>query len=63
MHVYLFCLSIIVTPMIHATKVAIIGGGLAGLSAAKKLNEAKVETVLFEASEHFGGRVGTKINI
>jgi|GEM_PF-2202543 len=48
--------------MIHATKVAIIGGGLAGLSAAKKLNEAKVETVLFEASEHFGGRVGTKIN-
>ncbi|MDF1683648.1 MAG: NAD(P)/FAD-dependent oxidoreductase [Legionellaceae bacterium] len=62
MNVYLFCLTLLLTPLLHATKVAIIGGGLAGLSAAKKLNEANIETVLFEASEHFGGRVGTQVN-
>lgn len=36
--------------------VAIIGGGMAGLSAAAALAEAGVQTTLFEAGPHFGGR-------
>lgn len=44
--------------MIHKSKahVAIIGGGLAGLSAAAALAEQGVQTTLFEAGPHFGGR-------
>jgi hydroxysqualene dehydroxylase len=36
--------------------VAIIGGGLAGLSAAAALAEKGIQTTLFEAGPHFGGR-------
>jgi squalene-associated FAD-dependent desaturase len=38
-------------------KVAIIGGGLAGLSAATKVAEAGVDVTLFEAAPQLGGRV------
>lgn len=62
MNVYLLCLTLLFSPLMYATKVAIIGGGLAGLSAAKKLHEAHIETVVFEASDRLGGRVGTQIN-
>ncbi len=58
----LFFIVLVFSSITFATKVAIIGGGLAGLSAAKKLDEAKIETVLFETSERLGGRVGTRIN-
>ncbi len=37
-------------------QVAIIGGGMAGLSAAVALAEQGVQTTLFEAGPHFGGR-------
>ena len=44
--------------MIH-TQVAIIGGGLAGLHAARLLHAANVEFVLLDARDRFGGRILT----
>lgn len=37
-------------------QVAIIGGGMAGLSAAAALADQGIQTTLFEAGPHFGGR-------
>lgn len=37
-------------------QVAVIGGGMAGLSAAVALAEQGIQTTLFEAGPHFGGR-------
>ena len=37
-------------------KVAIVGGGLAGLSAASKLAEAGIDVTLFESAPQLGGR-------
>lgn len=39
------------------TTVAIVGGGLSGLYAAKLLQEAEVDFQLFEARQRFGGRI------
>ncbi|MBW6436634.1 FAD-dependent oxidoreductase [Actinoplanes hulinensis] len=41
--------------------VVIIGGGLAGLSAARRLDRAGVEWLLMEASDRLGGRVATDV--
>lgn len=41
-------------------KAAIIGSGISGLTAALRLNEAGVETVLFEKSRGPGGRLASK---
>lgn len=41
------------------TRVAIVGGGLAGLFAARRLHAANVELVLIEARDRFGGRILT----
>lgn len=38
-------------------QVAIVGGGLAGLTAARILRSAKVEHVLLEARNRLGGRI------
>jgi hydroxysqualene dehydroxylase len=40
----------------NKTHIAIIGGGMAGLSAATALAEEGIKTTLFEAGPHFGGR-------
>lgn len=40
-------------------RVAIIGGGLAGLSAALTLQDAGVEVEIYESSDRVGGRVAT----
>jgi oxygen-dependent protoporphyrinogen oxidase len=40
-------------------RVAVIGGGMAGLSAARTLAGAGVEAVVFEASGKVGGKVGS----
>jgi protoporphyrinogen oxidase len=40
-------------------KVAIIGAGVAGLAAARRLQEAGCEVEIFEAREHVGGQVVT----
>ncbi len=39
------------------TRVAIIGGGLAGLALAKRLDQCGVDFQLFEARSRFGGRI------
>lgn len=41
------------------TEVAIIGGGLAGLNAARLLHDAGVDFQLFEARDRLGGRILT----
>ncbi|MEU4564747.1 NAD(P)/FAD-dependent oxidoreductase [Actinoplanes sp. NPDC023936] len=41
--------------------VVIIGGGLAGLSAARRLDRAGVEWLLVEAADRIGGRVATDV--
>ncbi len=37
--------------------IAIVGGGLAGMSAALAFNHRKYKTLLFEKNDHLGGRV------
>lgn len=46
----------------HGLRVAVIGGGFAGLSAAWYLNELGVATTVFEASDMVGGRVKTDLS-
>ena len=41
------------------TQVAIVGGGLAGLHAARLLHKAGIDFVLFEARDRLGGRILT----
>lgn len=41
--------------------VVIVGGGLAGLSAARRLDRAGVEWLLVEGSDRVGGRVATDV--
>ncbi|BFU46337.1 NAD(P)/FAD-dependent oxidoreductase [Krasilnikovia sp. MM14-A1004] len=41
--------------------VAIIGGGLAGLAAARRLDRAGVDWLLVEAADRLGGRVATDV--
>ncbi|WP_328466590.1 FAD-dependent oxidoreductase [Actinoplanes sp. NBC_00393] len=41
--------------------VVIVGGGLAGLSAARRLDRAGVEWLLVEGSDRLGGRVATDV--
>jgi monoamine oxidase len=41
------------------TKVAIVGGGLAGLHAARLLHRAGIDFALFEARDRIGGRILT----
>ncbi len=41
------------------TRVAVLGGGLAGLNAARLLHRARVDFQLFEARDRLGGRILT----
>ena len=41
------------------TRIAVIGAGMAGLSAAYRLEQAGISTTVFEAEDHVGGRVTT----
>ena len=42
------------------TEVAIVGGGAAGLAAARRLREAKVDCLVIEARSRLGGRAWTE---
>ena len=44
------------------SKIAIIGGGVAGLTAAYRLQQNDAKPVLFEASNRWGGRMFTQPN-
>ncbi|MBC7463426.1 MAG: FAD-dependent oxidoreductase [Actinobacteria bacterium] len=43
------------------TKIAIVGGGLAGISAARHAISHGFEIELFESSDHFGGRLASAV--
>ncbi|MFN8535010.1 MAG: FAD-dependent oxidoreductase [Dehalococcoidia bacterium] len=43
----------------HRTDVAIVGGGIAGLAAARRLHEAGVGATILEARDRLGGRIWT----
>lgn len=45
-----------------ATRIAIIGGGLAGLTCAWRLQQAGLNATIYEASDHLGGRCQTRRN-
>jgi protoporphyrinogen oxidase len=40
-------------------RIAVVGGGMAGLFAARALRSRGAEVVLFEAAPKLGGKVGT----
>lgn len=44
-------------------KIAIIGGGMAGLNCAYQLQKANITSTIFEASNRHGGRIYTKKNL
>ena len=46
----------------HSDKVAIIGGGVSGLTAAYDLRKKGIKSEIFEASNRFGGRMFTQRN-
>ncbi|RMF77889.1 MAG: protoporphyrinogen oxidase, partial [Chloroflexi bacterium] len=48
------------TPHLEYTTVAIIGGGITGLSAAWYLQKAGIDYTLLEASERWGGKIRTE---
>lgn len=50
-----------ISPLQKTAPVVIIGGGLAGLSAATHLNSKNISFLLLEASDAIGGRVRTDI--
>jgi monoamine oxidase len=47
------------SPMPTSATVVVVGAGLAGLTAAYRLEQAGIDSVVLEASSHVGGRVDT----
>src|SRR5580698_2146903 len=43
-----------------AAEVLIIGAGMAGLTAARRLSESGVKVIVLEAQDHIGGRILTQ---
>ncbi len=48
-----------VAPLPHSASVVVVGGGVAGLLCAHELEKRGIDVVVLEASERFGGRIGT----
>ena len=46
--------------MVMSPRIAVIGAGLAGLSAARVLNDHNFDVTMFEARAQIGGRVQSK---
>lgn len=49
--------------LMSSARVAVVGGGLAGLTAAWALNTGRIRTTVFEASGRLGGRVQTDASL
>ena len=49
-----------VSPSAEQTEVVIIGGGAAGLAAARALHDAQVRVLVLEARNRMGGRIYTR---
>lgn len=47
---------------VNASRVAIVGAGIAGAAAARTLNDAGCEVVVYEARNRVGGRIHTHTN-
>ena len=64
MHLFWLCLSLLLSTEIlsaeYKPRIAIIGAGLSGLSAAFELNRLGLELMIFEARHEPGGRVRTR---
>jgi len=43
----------------HAPRIAIVGGGIAGLNAALTLDDAGYGSTIYESDDHFGGRIAS----
>jgi monoamine oxidase len=57
----IFCMSVIFSNMSFANsqKVVVIGGGIAGLTAASRLQQEGMDVHLYEARNRIGGRIFT----
>lgn len=44
----------------NTARIAIVGGGLAGLTCAYRLQQAGIESIVYEANTRFGGRCWTR---
>ena len=45
------------------TEVVVVGGGAAGVAAARRLNEAGVDCLLIEARSRLGGRAWVRFDL
>ncbi len=48
------------SPSLNAPRIAIIGGGIAGLNAAYQLKKRGLQATIYEGSKSLGGRITTK---
>ncbi len=55
----LACSIMVASAGVAADRIIVVGGGIAGLAAARDLHDAGYDVVVLEAKDHLGGRVWT----